>query len=144
APDMMGEGLKAADTGTLNVSNSTLATTKSLVSTFDYSQYSDAVAAYVNYVSGDDILVKSTSANISLNKANMDSYNGVLVHTVLNSDSMGNFLAAGDNASVNPVSVSMTDMKVMGDLLHEDYQRDMIVKLSNTTLTGAIIKGTYD
>jgi hypothetical protein len=144
APDMMGEGVKAADTGTLNVSNSTLATSKSLVSTYDYSNYSDAIAAYVNYVSGDDILVKSTSANISLNNTTMNSYNGILVHTVLNSDSMGNFIAAGDNASVNPVSVSMTDMNVEGDMVHDDYQRDMKVDLTQTTLTGAIVKGTYN
>lgn len=143
-PDMMGQGSSASSCGTLNVNNSTLSTSKSLKSTYDYSKYSKAVKKYVDYVSGDDILVKSTSANITLNKAKLSSYNGVLVHTVLNSDSMGNFLKAGDNTKVKPVSVSMTDMKVSGDILHDDYQRDMEITLKDTTLTGNIVQGTFD
>ena len=144
APDMMGEGVKAADCGTLNVYNSTLSTSQSLKSTFDYSTYSDAVKNYVDYVSGDLILIKSTSANITLDKAVMDSYNGVLVHSVLNSDSMGNFLAAGDDENVEPIIVSMKDMNVTGNILHEDYQRNLEITLDNTALDGAIVQGTYD
>ncbi|MGB9661075.1 MAG: S-layer homology domain-containing protein [Moorellaceae bacterium] len=147
-PDMMGAGIGAAQTGKLTVRNSKLATTKALKSTFDYSTYNERygadVGAYVDYVSGDVILVKSTSADIKLENVDMASYNGVLVHTVINSDAMGNFLQPGDNDKVDPVSVTMTDMDVEGDILHEDYQRNMVVDLKDTTLKGAIVKGTYD
>ena len=74
----------------------------------------------------------------------MDSYNGVLVHTVLNADSMGNFLAAGDGEQVSPIAVTMEDMDVTGDILHEDYQRQMTVDLEHTTLTGNLVSGTMD
>ena len=102
------------------------------------------MGAYIDDVSGDIFLIRSTSADIQLKNVTMDSYNGVLVHTVLNADSMGNFLAAGDGEQVNPVAVSMEDMDVTGDILHEDYQRQMTVDLEHTTLTGNLVSGTMD
>ena len=144
APDMMGQGLMAADCGTFYAENTALATDNDLRSTKDYNDYGEAVGAYIDDVSGDIILIRSTSADIQLKNVTMDSYNGVLVHTVLNADSMGNFLAAGDGEQVNPVAVSMEDMNVTGDILHEDYQRQMTVDLEHTTLTGNLVSGTMD
>ncbi len=144
APDMMGQGLMAADCGTFYAENTTLATDNDLRSTKDYNDYSEAVGAYIDDVSGDIFLIRSTSADIQLKNVEMDSYNGVLVHTVLNADSMGNFLAAGDGEQVNPVAITMEDMDVTGDILHEDYQRQMTVDLEHTTLTGNLVSGTMD
>ena len=144
APDMMGRGLMAADCGTFYAENTALATDNDLRSTKDYNDYGEAVGAYIDDVSGDIFLIRSTSADIQLKNVTMDSYNGVLVHTVLNADSMGNFLAAGDGEQVNPVAVSMEDMEVTGDILHEDYQRQMTVDLEHTTLTGKLVSGTMD
>ena len=144
APDMMGQGLMAADCGTFYAENTALATDNDLRSTKDYNDYGEAVGAYIDDVSGDIFLIRSTSADIQLKNVTMDSYNGVLVHTVLNADSMGNFLAAGDGELVNPVAVSMEDMDVTGDILHEDYQRQMTVDLEHTTLTGNLVSGTMD
>lgn len=144
APDMMGQGLMAADCGTFYAENTALATDNDLRSTKDYNDYGEAVGAYIDDVSGDIILIRSTSADIQLKNVTMDSYNGVLVHTVLNADSMGNFLTAGDGEQVNPVAVSMEDMDVTGDILHEDYQRQMTVDLEHTTLTGNLVSGTMD
>ena len=144
APDMMGQGLMAADCGTFYAENTALATDNDLRSTKDYNDYGEAVGAYIDDVSGDIFLIRSTSADIQLKNVTMDSYNGVLVHTVLNADSMGNFLAAGDGEQVNPVAVSMEDMDVTGDILHEDYQRQMTVDLEHTTLTGNLVSGTMD
>lgn len=144
APDMMGQGLMAADCGTFYAENTALATDNDLRSTKDYNDYGEAVGAYIDDVSGDIFLIRSTSADIQLKNVTMDSYNGVLVHTVLNADSMGNFLAAGDGEQVNPVAVSMEDMDVTGDILHEDYQRQMTVDLEHTTLTGKLVSGTMD
>lgn len=144
APDMMGQGIYAADCGTFTAEDTTIATSEDLVSTKDYYDYGDAVGAYVDYVMGDLFLIRSTSANIDLKNVRMDSYNNVLVHTVLNSDSMGNFLAAGDGDQVNPVAITMTDMDVTGDILHEDYQRRMTISLTDATLSGNIVSGTVD
>jgi len=144
APDMMGQGLYAADCGSFSASGGYIGTSQDLVSTKDYNDYGPAVGAYIDYVSGSDILIRSTSAVINLEHVEMESYNGTLVHTVLNADSMGNFLAPGDGDMVSPVWVSMHDMEVTGDIRHEDYQRRMLVELKNTTLTGNIISGTMD
>ncbi|MGD8909045.1 MAG: hypothetical protein PVI92_06820, partial [Chromatiales bacterium] len=141
-PDMMGTGIDAADSGYLKVINSRLATDQRLVSTFDYSSYSDAIQAYVDYVSGDLILLKSTSATIYLERAELDAYNDVLIHSVLNSDAMGNFLAAGDNEAVDgdgnlmvePIAVTMKDMRAQGDIIHEDYQRNMELTIEAASL----------
>jgi hypothetical protein len=38
----------------------------------------------------------------------------------------------------------MTDMDVVGDIRHEDYQRRMTVDLENTTLSGNIVSGTME
>lgn len=144
APDMMGQGLLAADCGTFYAEDTYIGTDSDLRSTKDYSDYGEAVGAYVDNVSGDVFLIRSTSANIDLKNVELESYNGVLVHTVLNSDSMGNFLAAGDGDQVSPVAVTMTDMDVTGDILHEDYQRRMTLELENATLTGNIVSGTME
>ena len=102
------------------------------------------MGAYIDDVGGDVFLIRSTSADIQLKNVQMESYSGVLVHTVLNADSMGNFLAAGDGEQVEPVAVTMEDMDVAGDILHEDYQRRMTVDLEHTTLTGNLVSGTME
>lgn len=144
APDMMGQGKAAADCGTLNVINSTLATSRNLKSTRDYAKHiSKAVDAYINYIMGAALLVKSTSAVINFDNARFDSFSGVAVMTVLNSDSMGNFLKAeGDGAEVKPIAISMKNMNVNSDIRHMDYQRIMTLSLENSTLKGAIVSGT--
>jgi hypothetical protein len=146
APDMGGQGLASADCGFLDVINSTLATTRNLKSTRDYAaKYGAAIGAYVDYISGTDLLIKSTSANINLKNARFDSYSGVIIMTVLNSDSMGNFLKEGDGAKVKPIAISMTDTNVKGDIKHMDYQRIMTLSLdSGTALKGAVVSGTVE
>lgn len=142
APDMMGTGIYAADCGTFTAENAVIGTTADLVSTKDYYDYGDATGAYIDYVSGSIFLIRSTSANIDLRNVKLESYNNTILQTVLNCDSMGNFLAEGDGALVNPIALTMEDMDVTGDILHEDYQRLMTVELKNTTLSGNIVSGT--
>jgi hypothetical protein len=147
APDMFGKGKAAADNGTLNVINSTLATTRNLKSTRNYTAtYGKAIGAYVDYTSGPAILVKSTSANINLENTKIDSFSGIIAMTVLNSDKMGNFLADGDAESeeVKPIAISMKDMDAQGDIQHMDYQRIMTLSLDNVTLKGMVISGTME
>ena len=143
APDMMGEGLAAADHGKLTIRKSTLETTSSLKSTFDYSAYGQATATYLDYIKGDVILIKSTSATVELEEVVLKSSNGVLFHTVLNSDRFGNFLAADDNKAVRPITLSLSEMSAEGAILHDDYQRNMQVNLIGTSLTGKVSQGSH-
>jgi hypothetical protein len=147
APDMFGKGKAEADSGTLNVINSTLTTTRNLKSTRDYTAtYGKAIGAYVDYTSGAAILVKSTSADIYLENTNIDSFSGTIAMTVLNSDKMGNFLADGDAESeeVKPIAISMKNMDIQGDIRHMDYQRIMTLTLDNVTLNGLVVSGTME
>ncbi|MFT4197828.1 MAG: hypothetical protein QM601_07965 [Pseudoxanthomonas sp.] len=152
APDMRGEGIGAVDYGHFFARNSTLSTDRRLSSSFDYATYGDAVKKYVDYISGDVILVKSTSADIELDNTKLESYNGVLFHTVLNSDRMGNYLAAGDNQKtkpdgsliVKPITLGLSNLSASGALLHDDYQRNLEVKLAAASLTGKIVQGTFE
>jgi len=146
APDMTGQGKPAAACANVSVTNSTLATSKNLKSSRDYkAKYGAAIGAYVDYISGTDILVKSTSANINLDNVKFDSYSGILIMTALNSDGMGNFLKAEtDGAEVKPIAISMKNMNVKGDVKHMDYQRIMTLSLENTTLKGAVVSGTVE
>ena len=150
APDMAGDGLNAVDHGTLKIKNSTLETSNNIKSKFDYNTYGADDKAFVDYVMGDVILIKSTSATVSIDNSKLISSNGVLFHTVLNSDRMGNFLSAGDNAAkddkgniiVKPITLNMANMSATGDILHDDFHRNMILTLSATSLTGGIRIGT--
>jgi hypothetical protein len=144
APDMMGEGIAAADAGTLDVIRSTLATDRRLVSSRDYGKHiGPAAAAYIHYINGADLLIKSTSGNFNFDGATLKSFSNVLVMTVLNSDRMGNFLKAeSDGAAVKPVAVSFRNMSATGDVRHMDYQRIMTLSLENATLKGSVVSGS--
>jgi hypothetical protein len=146
APDMSGEGLSAADNGFLTVTNSTLRTDKSLKATRNYATHiSKATQAYIDYTMGADLLIKSTSAAISFDKAKFESFSGVAILTVLNSDGMGNFLHnESDGAKVKPIAITMKDMSVNGDVRHMDYQRLMTLSLEDATLKGAVVSGTVE
>ena len=159
SPDMMGEG-NSDYTASLSLSHATLiiddainneghayisnvnGETYTVQATEDYAdKYGDAVGAYVDYVTGAAILVKSTSADIALNDVEIQSSTGVALLTALNSDSMSRYLKQDVGSGVN---VTVTDSTIDGDFIHDDYQRDMTVTLDNTTLNGDITFSTSD
>lgn len=96
--------------------------------------------AYIDHTAGSVILIKSTNADITLENSRLEADprgTGAVIHTVYNNDTM--FMnAVPDGARYPGIRVSMTDMDVTGDVIHEDYQRDMTLTLSATALTGAI------
>jgi len=146
APDMGGQGLASADCGFLDVINSTLATSRKLKAKRDYAEHiNPAVNAYIDYIKGAALLIKSTSCVTTFDNAKFDSYSNTAVMTVLNSDSMGNFLKdEGDGAKVKPIAITMKNMTADGDVKHMDYQRIMTLTLENATLNGAVVSGTME
>jgi len=103
-------------------------------------EYDAQKQAYINHTAGSVILVKSTNTAISLIGSEIvpdPNGTGAIIQTVYNNDTM--FMNAVPDGEQYPgVSVSMTDMDVAGDVIHEDYQRDMHLTLISSTLTGAI------
>ena len=159
SPDMMGEG-NSDYTARLSLSHATLITddsinengyeytsdvngeTYTIRATEDYAEkYGDAVGAYIDYVTGAAILVKSTSADISLNDVEIQSSTDVALLMALNSDSMSRYLKQDVGSGVN---VTITDSITDGDFIHDNYQRDMAVTLDGSTLNGDITFSTAD
>ena len=105
-------------------------------------ELSPNIRKYLELVEGDVILLKSVNAEIVLDNVAMESYNGVLIHSVLNNDTSTPATPAG----TNPVgtSVRMSNMDVTGDIVDDDYERVMRVTLDNAALNGAITSGTCE
>ena len=96
--------------------------------------------AYIDHTAGSVILVKSTNTDIVLEDCVLEADprgTGAILHTVYNNDTM--FMnAVPDGAQYPGVRASMTGMDVTGDVIHEDYQRDLTLTLTDTALTGAV------
>ena len=105
-------------------------------------ELSPNIRKYLELVEGDVILLKSVNAEILLDNVDMESYNGVLIHSVLNNDTSTPATPAG----ANPVGtkVCLSNMDVTGSIVDDDYERVMRVTLDNTTLRGAITSGTCE
>ena len=81
------------------------------------------------------ILIKSHNAIIELNKVNIASEKGILVHSIKNDD------PCTTNPGDDPygIDVIMKDLDVKGDLIHEDTDRAMWINLNSTIITGRIV-----
>lgn len=123
--------------------DSTLITDSNLLS-LDDDYYGEELSAniqkYVDYTTGDLILIKGNNANITLDNVTVESENGVIIHSVLNNDTSGQTVYADEE--VLGTDVTLANMDVEGDILDEDYEREMRIVLDATTLTGKIFSGT--
>ena len=103
--------------------------------------YGEAVGAYIDYVDGAVILVKSTSADIALEDVTVTSSDGTALLTTLNSDSMSRYLKEDVG---NGVNVSIRDSEISGSIVHDDYQRDLHISAEGTTITGGVTYSDAD
>lgn len=131
--------------------DSTLVTDRELLSDEDteYSinaswygrELSPNIQKYIEYTEGDVILLRGTNAEVILDNVDMQTYNGVLIHSVLNNDTSTPETPAGTNPVGN--RITMSNMDISGNIVDDDYERVMTVTLDNTTLTGAVKSGTW-
>lgn len=105
-------------------------------------ELSPNIQKYLELVEGDTILLKSVNARIELENVRMESYNGVLIHAVLNNDTSTPATPAGTDPS--GTFITMKDMAVTGDIADDDYERVMHITLDSASLTGAIRSGTCE
>ena len=122
----------------VTVTGSTLATDLSLDK---HVQYDAQKQAYIDHTAGSVILIKSTNTDIRLDHSRLvadANGTGAIIHSVYNNDTM--FMnAVPDGMNYPGIRITMTDMDaVSGDVIHEDYQRDLYLTLDGSTLTGAI------
>ncbi len=128
-------------TGKVYVHGGTLATDLSLDRRLEYPAERQT---YIDHHAGSVIVIKSSNADIAIEKTVLKADRngtGALIHTVINNDSMF-MIKVPDGTTYPGVKVRMTDMQAEGDILNEDYQRDIHLNLTGTALTGRIISNT--
>ena len=136
-PDMGHSGARNQTQATLFMDGGVLATDQSLLK-----DGVDGLAAYNRRYAGACIVTKSAQVYALLRGVEMDSWNGELIHTMINSDGNVNDIADGDETVGS--DITFADMNVTGDIVHDDYQRELYLTLDNTTLTGAIRCNTWE
>ena len=103
-------------------------------------KYDDQKQAYIDHTNGSVILIKSTNADIDITGSELIADprgTGAIVQTVYNNDTM--FMNAVPDGEQYPgIQVSLTAMDAVGDIIHEDYQRDLALTLTAASLVGAV------
>ncbi|MFT3906233.1 MAG: hypothetical protein QM718_08020 [Steroidobacteraceae bacterium] len=105
--------------------------------------YSPERAGYIHHVAGSVILIRSSNADIDLDGVRLEpgaGGTGAVLHTAINNDTTF-MVRVPDGSSYPGSSVRMHAMQVRGDVLNEDYQRDLKLALQSTTLSGRIVSG---
>jgi hypothetical protein len=125
----------------ISLRGSVLATDLSLAKKLDYSAEQQA---YIDHQAGSVIVIKSANAAVDLDRVTLNpdkKGTGALIHTVINNDT-GFMTKVPDGTTYPGVHVKMSGMKAEGDILNEDYQRDLHVVLAGTSLIGKIVSST--
>ena len=103
-------------------------------------EYAAQKQAYIDHTAGSVILVKSTNTDIVVSGSELIADprgTGAVVHTVYNNDTM--FMNAVPDGEQYPgVQVTLIASNVVGDVIHEDSQRDLTLTLSAASLVGAV------
>ena len=96
--------------------------------------------AYIDHTAGSVILVKSTNVDMLFENCALQADpagTGYIIQTVYNNDTM--FMNAVPDGETYPgLQIELRGMDVEGDVAHEDYQRDLYLTLSGTTLIGTV------
>ena len=100
--------------------------------------YEPQQKAYIDHTKGSVILVKSTNADLYLEDCEIvpdPKGTGCLIQTVYNNDTM--FMNAVPDGETYPgVIVTVKDSDLAGGIVNEDYQRDLLLTLAGSSLTG--------
>ncbi len=118
-----------------------------LVDTMDIYDYkADAAygAAYyfLNHIHGAAFGIRSQNVDMTLDDCEVYSSKGVAIQTVIGYDNMASNIKVPDGTEYHGSDITIKNMALRGDILHEDYQRKMLLSLENAELTGAVVSGT--
>lgn len=91
-------------------------------------------------------LIRSMNADFTFDNAETKTSNGVLVQSVITYDppSACGYLTPGQGDEVPGIAAAFQNGSYTGDILHEDYHRQMKVTVGeNAALTGKVVSGTW-
>lgn len=117
------------------------------IDTMDIYDYKDDAAIgaahyFLNYIHGAAICVRSENVDLTLDDCLVFSANDRAIQTVVGYDDMANGIRVPDGTEYYGQNVTIRDMALTGDILHEDYQRKMVLSLEDAELCGAVVSGT--
>jgi hypothetical protein len=97
---------------------------------------------FLDYIHGSAIAIRSENVDLTLDDCVVTSSTGVAVQTVIGYDTGAANIKVPDGTEYYGSTVTVKDMALTGDILHEDYQRKMVLSLENAQLEGAVVSGT--
>lgn len=118
-----------------------------LIDTMDIFDHKDdgaygAAHYFLTYIHGSVFAIRSENVDMTLDDCLVTSSNGVAIQTVVGYDNMASNIKVPDGTEYYGSNIIVKDMDLTGDVLHEDYQRKMILSLENADLAGAVVSGT--
>lgn len=93
---------------------------------------------------GSIAVIRSMEADLTFDHTEMYPSNGVLLQSIIAYDPNGTttmYRSSGDDAK-DGIFTTFKNGAYFGDILHEDYQRQMTVDVEQATLVGKIVSGT--
>jgi len=133
--DGLSENILAQSAAQVTIRNSQIMTVKPASRSARWQQDE---TEYMKHTKGSVILVKSTNADISVENCTIEAYkNGNILQTVLGDDDPEYLMLVSGGEEVPGIRASFTAMELNGNIVHEDYQRDLAVELSAVTWNGA-------
>ena len=120
---------------------------KPLDDTMDLYDYKDDAALgaahyFLTKLHGAAFGIRSENVDMTLDDCMVFSSNDVAIQTVIGYDNMASNIKVPDGTEYHGADITVKNMALTGDVLHEDYQRKMVLSLENATLTGAVVSGT--
>ena len=97
---------------------------------------------FLNYFHGSAFGIRSENVDLTLDDCEVYASNGVAIQSVIGYDNMAANIKVPDGTEYYGSNIAVKNMALKGDILHEDYQRKMVLSLENSQLTGAVVSGT--
>ncbi len=97
---------------------------------------------FFNHIDGSTLCYRSINNESILTGCQIVSKTGVIIQSVLGYDPSAGGINVSDGDEYVGLNITLTDMDLTGDILHEDYQRKMNLTLEGTSLEGAVVTGT--
>jgi len=91
----------------------------------------------MKYIHGSVFWIRGASVDLNLKDVDLISSSGVLFHSTVDMTNWS-FSRVTDGMATKNINIHMTDMNVKGDIIHDDYQREMNVNLINSSLEGSV------
>ena len=118
-----------------------------LIDTLDVYDYKNDAAYgaahyFLHYIHGSAFAIRSENVDMTLDDCLVYASNGKAIHNVIGYDNMASNIKVPDGTEYHGSDIVIRNMALSGDILHEDYQRKMILSLENAELTGAVVSGT--